>query len=507
MELPFVEQALKNGDRKALTDLKGAYTYHYLLQASASLAAHLLNGEADLAGARVTFMVTPSMNFVSTLWAIWRAGGCAVPLHVKYPAASVKYVLKDTDAQIIVVDRSYEEPLKPIAEELGIRLINIEDLFETKATCDLPVVEVDRNALIIYTSGTTGKPKGVISTHQIIQAQITTLIDAWKWEPSDYILNVLPLHHVHGLVNALLCPLWVGACCELHSEYETDEIWSDFEGGRITVFMAVPTIYFKLLADYDEQEEYIQKRRKEALSKFRLMVSGSAALPQSVFERWKAISGYSLLERYGMTEIGMALSNPYEGERKCGTVGQALPGVSVRLVDETNQTLIETDGIPGEIQVKSASVFKGYWNRIPETAAAFTAEGWFRTGDIAELENGYYHILGRLSTDIIKSGGYKISALEIEEILREHPNVIDCAVVGIPDEEWGEVIAAAVVLSSEIEGELKTVLTTWIRELLPPYKVPRLWTELKVLPRNTLGKVTKMVLKENFLQDEISNEV
>ena len=495
-----MDQMLKNRDRKAITDKKGAYTYHYLMQASASLAAHLLDDAADLEGARVTFMVSPSMNYVTTLLAIWKAGGCAVPLHVKYPAASVQYVLEDTGAQIIVVDKLYEKPLKPIAEELGIRLINVEELFETKATCELPELDNDRNALIIYTSGTTGKPKGVVTTHRIIEAQIKMLVEAWKWEPADYILNVLPLHHVHGLVNALLCPLWIGATCELNGLFETKEIWNDIENGLINVFMAVPTIYFKLLEDYDQAPDYIQEQRKEALSKFRLMVSGSAALPAAVFDRWKAISGHALLERYGMTEIGMALSNPYEGERRCGTVGQPLPGVSVRLVESGTLDIIDKEAVAGEIQVKSPGLFKAYWNRTEESTLAFTSDGWFKTGDIAELNNGYYKILGRNSTDIIKSGGYKISALEIEEVLRKHPNIEDCAVFALPDEEWGERVAAAIVPKGEYEGEFDKLVATWIREQLPPYKLPRLWLEMEELPRNAMGKVTKNVLRDKVLQ-------
>lgn len=499
MGLSIIECATENRNRKALVDETGAYTYHYLLQASASLAAHLLNGATDLGGARVTFMVAPSMHYITTLWAIWRAGGVAVPLHVKYPPASVKFVLEDTTAQIVVVDKRYEEPLKPIAAELGIRLINVEELFENRMECELPEVETDRNALIIYTSGTTGKPKGVVTTHQIIENQIKMLVEAWEWTSSDHILNVLPLHHVHGLINALLCPLWVGACCELHPDFDCKEVWSNFEDGRINVFMAVPTIYYKLITDFDSAAEHIQKRRKEALSKFRLMVSGSAALPATVMERWKEISGYTLLERYGMTEIGMALSNPYTGERRPAMVGQALPGVSVRLVDEKTQEVIEAESISGEIQIKSPGLFKAYWNRPVETAASFTTDGWFKTGDVAVLENNYYRILGRLSTDIIKSGGYKISALEIEELLRQHSHIADCAVIGLPDEEWGERVAAAVVLSRSTEEDFEAEITAWLREQLPPYKIPRTWLILDELPRNALGKVTKNVLKETFL--------
>jgi malonyl-CoA/methylmalonyl-CoA synthetase len=221
------------------------------------------------------------------------------------------------------------------------------------------------------------------------------------------------------------------------------------------------------------------------------MVSGSAALPVAVLARWRELTGHTLLERYGMTEIGMALSNPLAGERRPGTVGQPLPGVELRLVDDAGHPV--GAGTPGEIEVRGPQVFQEYWGRPDETAQAFRG-GWFRTGDIAVLERGYYRILGRQSTDIIKSGGYKISALEIEETLRAHPAVQDCAVVGLPDDDLGERVAAAVVCRRG--GSLHpAALQSWARERLAPYKVPRDVRVLAELPRNAMGKVTKPELK------------
>ena len=224
------------------------------------------------------------------------------------------------------------------------------------------------------------------------------------------------------------------------------------------------------------------------------MVSGSAALPVSTLEKWKQISGHTLLERYGMTEMGMAVSNPYEGERKPGHIGQALPGVIIRLVNEDNQ-LVE-EGQSGEIQVKGPNVFQEYWNKPEATKASFTEDGWFKTGDIAAYENGAYRILGRNSVDIIKSGGYKISALEIEETLRKYPSIKDCGVVGIPDDEWGEVVGAGLVAQEEIDTK---ALTQWLKEKLPGYKLPRRFMMLEDLPRNVMGKVTKKALTAMFV--------
>lgn len=232
----------------------------------------------------------------------------------------------------------------------------------------------------------------------------------------------------------------------------------------------------------------------ESCRDFRLMVSGSAALPVSVLEKWKSITGQILLERYGMTEIGMGLSNSYLDERRAGHVGLPLPGVEMRLVDTGNNLV--PDGTAGEIQIKGASVFLEYWKKEEATNKAFTKDGWFITGDIAMMNNGLYKILGRDSIDIIKSGGYKISALEIEEVLRTHPEIEECGVVGLPDEEWGEVVAASLISRNKALNTKE--LSEWLKERLPAYKIPRKYIFQEDLPRNTLGKVTKNKLKKCF---------
>jgi malonyl-CoA/methylmalonyl-CoA synthetase len=234
-----------------------------------------------------------------------------------------------------------------------------------------------------------------------------------------------------------------------------------------------------------------------ACGQMRLMVSGSAALPVQTLERWRAISGHTLLERYGMTEIGMALSNPLRGERRPGFVGVPLPGVHVRLVDEEGREM--EPGTPGEIEVRGATVFREYWHRPEATAAAFH-DGWFRTGDVAVVEDGYYRILGRRSVDIIKTGGFKVSALEIEEVLRSHPAIAECAVVGVQDADWGERICAAVELRDGA-GLSLDALQGWAREHLAPYKLPRALRSVAALPRNAMGKVTKPDVATLFTSD------
>jgi len=348
--------------------------------------------------------------------------------------------------------------------------------------------------MILYTSGTTGSPKGVVTTHQNIETQITSLTASWEWEQTDHILNILPLHHVHGIVNVLSCALWTGACCEFLPKFHPQKIFDLFCKKEINLFMAVPTIYYKLIAHYQTLSKQEQAQISAALKDFRLMVSGSAALPISVLEQWRTISGHTLLERYGMTEMGMAISNPYGGERKPGYIGQPLAGVTVQIADEQDQVVAQ--GVPGEIQVKGPNIFKEYWNKPAATKDTFTEEGWFKTGDIAVFENGSYRILGRKSVDIIKSGGYKISALEIEEVLRTYPRIKECGVVGIPDEEWGELIAASLIMDEKDFDQ--EALTAWLRDRLPAYQIPRKYIIKTDLPRNVMGKVTKKEIQKLF---------
>ena len=292
----------------------------------------------------------------------------------------------------------------------------------------------------------------------------------------------------------LSCALWSGACCEFLPKFDPKKVWEKLTNGQLSLFMAVPTIYFKLIDFWESSSEKDKSRFSREIKNLRLMVSGSAALPVSVLDKWKEITSHTLLERYGMTEIGMALSNSYKNERRPGHVGVPLPGVKIRLVDSNGEN-VRKIGESGEIQIKGPNVFKEYWKN-PKASIDSYQDGWFKSGDIAVFNNGMYKILGRDSVDIIKSGGYKISALEIEDVLLRYPKIKECAVVGIPDKEWGEIVAASIILRGEdIDFSL---LKAWIKELLPAYKIPRKYIVQKELPRNTLGKVTKKVLKNAF---------
>jgi malonyl-CoA/methylmalonyl-CoA synthetase len=352
---------------------------------------------------------------------------------------------------------------------------------------------------MLYTSGTTGRPKGVVLSHANLRAQVESLSEAWGWSEDDHILLHLPLHHVHGIVNVLTCALWNGATCEVLPRFRAVDVWERLARGEVTLYMAVPTVYRRLIDAWEGADTETRAVWSAGARACRLMVSGSAALPVPTLERWEAITGHRLLERYGMTEIGMGLSNPLEGERRPGFVGTPLPGVEARLVDDDESPV--SDGTPGQIQIRGPAVFARYWRRPEETEAAFTEDGWFRTGDQAVIDAGAWKILGRSSVDILKTGGEKISALEIEDVLRTHEAVADCAVVGVPDPDWGDRVCAAVVLAPGGTAEPEA-LRDFVKARLAPYKVPKEVLLLGDLPRNAMGKVTKPAVRRLFSDPE-----
>mmetsp|Transcript_1009 Transcript_1009/g.4315 ORF Transcript_1009/g.4315 Transcript_1009/m.4315 type:complete len:379 (-) Transcript_1009:1035-2171(-) len=365
---------------------------------------------------------------------------------------------------------------------------------------------------MIFTSGTTGRPKGVLHSHGNVTAQITSLVEAWEWTDADRILHFLPLHHIHGIVNKLYCGLWAGATVEFSAcGADPAGIWQRISQPQppLTVFMAVPTIYAKLLEaiPLDAAGGRVRPDVQRGLRSIRLMVSGSAALPEPVFEKWRQLTGHTLLERYGMTEVGMALGNPVRGPRLPGYVGQPFPSMQVRVVDEEEGTATMPREA-GALQLKGPQVFSlGYWRNPEATAKEFTSDGWFKTGDVAVYDpspaggdgQASYKISGRASVDIIKSAGYKISALEIERCMLEHPNILEAAVVGESHETWGEVVTAvASKRSSEAGPHTVFELKEFLEDKLAAYKVPRVFYVVEALPRNAMGKVNKKTLLKDL---------
>jgi malonyl-CoA/methylmalonyl-CoA synthetase len=498
----LIAHAHRHNGNTAVVDSQGSFTYSDLLEASSCVATALLAGHKDLREQRVAFLVTPGFPWVATQWGIWRAGGVAVPLPLSSPRPELEYFIDDTEVSAIVFDTLAAPVVSAIAAARGIRALSYDQLAAGQPAV-LPDITSERRAMILYTSGTTSRPKGVVTTHANIAAQIMNLAQVWEWSASDGIVLCLPLHHVHGIINVVSSALWTGASCQMLPRFDANATWDAIAGGGVTLFMAVPTVYAKLISAWETASPERRTRLSQASARLRLMVSGSAALPLSTLQRWKEINGHTLLERYGMTEIGMALSNPLRGERVPGSVGTPLPSVEVQLVGENGKPI--APGTPGEIEVRGPSVFAEYWRRPDATHDAFR-DGWFRTGDTAVVEKGVYRILGRTNIDILKTGGHKVSALEIEETLREHPAVAECAVVGLPDPEWGERVAAAVVLNDGDALDLPS-LRTWAKESLAVYKLPSRLLLLNALPRNAMGKVIKPAVAALFQASEGSDPV
>jgi malonyl-CoA/methylmalonyl-CoA synthetase len=490
---PLYERLHQHADRIALREGDKVCTYREVGERADRIATELLGATSDLEGQRIGVLVAPGADYAAAQWGVWRAGGVFVPLSISATTKEISYTLSDAQIRCVMTTEQLAPQLPP---QDSLRVVLMSKALATVAGHTFPSITPERRAMILYTSGTTSKPKGVVTTHGCITAQIESLVEAWRWQPEDRIPLFLPLHHVHGIINVLSCALWSGALVEVFARFDPPTIFSRVSDNAYTVFMAVPTIYVKMIETLSALPAAETAPVIAGFGRMRLMVSGSAALPAGVHRRWEEITGQRLLERYGMTEIGMALSSPYEGERRPGAVGIPLPGVAVRLKNDEGRVVTGEDE-PGEIQIGGPAVFLEYWNRPEITAESFD-DGWFRTGDIAVREKGYYRIMGRSSVDIIKSGGYKLSALEIETVLLDHPAIAECAVLGVEDATWGESVAAAIVTargSALDAGELRS----WCKERMSPYKIPRLINFVETLPRNAMGKVTKPEVKKIFL--------
>jgi malonyl-CoA/methylmalonyl-CoA synthetase len=489
---PIAERVAGHGERLAVVDPRGSWRFATLDTETRAVAGSLLAGRADLAGGRVALLMEAGRDFVVALLGCWHAGGIAVPLHPPHPDAELEYVLSDADVEAVIVSPIHRDRAAGLAARTGARVLDVDKL-DGPAWSGPSLAAASQPALMIHTSGTTGRPKGVVHTHASVAAQVDALLEAWAWSPEDRILLALPLNHVHGVVNVTLCALAAGAVCEAPGGFDAETVWERLASGELTLFMAVPTIYARLIASWEGADGATRRRWSAGARRLRLMVSGSAALPVSTLERWRELTGHVLLERYGMTELGMALSNTLD-VRVPGHVGWPLPGVETRVVDEAGRDV--PDGQPGELLVRGPNVFREYWRRPDATAAAFV-DGWFRTGDVAVVEAEGYRLLGRSSVDIIKSGGEKVSALEIEELYRTHPAVADLAVVGIDDPEWGERVTAAVVRRDGASVDADA-LRAWGKERMAPAKVPARYLFVDELPRNALGKVLKPAVKQLF---------
>ncbi len=451
----------------AVIDERGEHSFDATRARAADVSAHIGDGR----GRRVAILASPGADFVAAFFGVVASGACAVVLSPLHPAPESAFFCDDARVDLVFVTADQIERARTcVGERPTVDLATLEP----SPARDVALGDRDP-ALMLYTSGTTGKPKGAVLSHGNLSIQQEILAEAWGLRASDVLLHALPLHHMHGLCIAMLSCLGAGATVRMLPAFDGARIWRDL--ARSTVLMAVPTMYKKLFDVLDASNE--RNTWVQNASKLRLATSGSAALPVTIAERWRAITGNIPLERFGMTEIGVGLTNPLDGERRAGTVGLPPRTVEAR-VDEAS----------GELSIRGPSVFLEYFGR-PE---AKDPGGWFKTGDtVTRDERGYFRILGRTSVDILKSGGYKLSALEIEEALREHPAVSDVAVVGVPDETWGDRVVACVVvrLGHALEPD---ALRAFAKEKLASYKCPKDVIVMDDLPRNAMGKVQKPAL-------------
>lgn len=470
----------------------------------------------------VAHSTLPGSEYIACQWGSFGAGKASVPLSISQKVPELEHCLEDSDPSLIIVSElapNYTNVLAAAAKlSMSDRIVYIDDVLST-SPCIYPTelledrgARMDSPALLLYTSGTTGKPKGVLHTQRNLYHQITDLVAAWEWNATDVALHVLPLHHVHGVVNVLSCAAYAGAQLQFRS-FDANELWhqwaekKDAHATRPNVFMAVPTIYAKLLeASTHLPPDLVRDAVDQTLKPMRLQVSGSAALPVSILERWKDLTGHTLLERYGMTEFAMALSNPYQvdtntsQQRHPGNVGLPLPSVDVRLVDEQDGTILDpNEGKPGALQVKGPTVFQEYWNRPNATVEAFTDDGYFDTGDVAEYDSNLesYRILGRASVDILKVGGHKLSALEVERVVLEHDNILEAVVIGVPDDIWGQKVGMIGRQSSSSNLSLGDI-QAWCESRLEKHKTPTVLLWLDEIPKNAMGKVNKKELVQLF---------
>ena len=433
-------------------------------------------------GDRVAFFLGNRPEFVTALLALFHLGAALVPINLAYRRREIAHMLGDAEPRLLLTERAQ----LPVLEELeegetrGVEVVLAEDLAGLSEDPTFMPARVDGGdlAMLLYTSGTTGRSKGAMISHDNVLATVTGLLAAWAWQGGDVLLLTLPLFHTHGLVVGLCSALAAGATVLLHRRFEAPAVAAELQRGEPTLFFGVPTMYVRLV------EELRRGVDPAGLGRMRLFCSGSAPLAPETFAAFRELTGHAILERYGMTETGMNLSNPYAGERRPGTVGTPLPGVSAR-IDES-----------GELLVRGSNVFSGYWRAPEKTAESFVHDEvgrrWFRTGDLAQRdpENGYFTLLGRRH-ELILSGGFNVYPREIEEVLASFPGVQEAAVVGRPHPDWGEVPMAFLVTDSPVD---EAGLIAFCKDRIAGFKVPRTFRVVESLPRNALGKVQKHLL-------------
>lgn len=470
------------------------YSWNDLERAVAKLA-NLLRGLKLPDDARIAVQVEKSPEALMLYLATLRAGYVYLPLNTAYRAAEIEYFIGNAEPAVVVCSLSNFGWVSQIAFKSGVKHVYTlgeqrDGTLLTRAALQSSLFEtVQRNkddlAAILYTSGTTGRSKGAMLTHDNLASNALVLKDYWRWQAGDVLLHALPLFHVHGLFVASHGALLNGSKMIFLPRFDAQEVLRHLP--RASVFMGVPTYYVRLLAEPGLDQQVCKD--------VRLFVSGSAPLLADTFQAFSARTGHVILERYGMSETTMLVSNPYEGERRAGTVGFPLPGVAVRVVAGDGRPCLP--GEIGDIQVQGPNVFKGYWRMPEKTAEEFTADGYFKTGDVGRFDDdGYLAIVGR-SKDLIISGGYNVYPKEIEALIDEMEGVVESAVIGVPHPDFGEAVTAVVVMRTGSRGD-EAAMIGQLKARIANFKVPKRMHFIDELPRNTMGKVQKNLLRERF---------
>jgi malonyl-CoA/methylmalonyl-CoA synthetase len=468
-----VTRVREGGDRPAVTVAGRTLTYAELLGAAGAVAEKLSGVR------RAAFWAESTLEAMVAAVAALEAGIELVPLNPKLGSSELAHILGDSRPEAILGGPG-DGPLAPV------RRVCVD--LEERGTLPDPPSDPERVALVIYTSGTTGRPKGVLLPRRALASNLDALADAWTWEARDRLVHGLPIFHVHGLVIGLFGPLRRGGHVRHLRRFSPEGVADALAAGDTMVF-GVPTMYHRL-AEAAERDRGVA----QALGRARLLVSGSAGLPATTFRRIESASGQRIVERYGLTETIMNTAVRADGERRPGEVGRPLPGVDLRIVTDEGADAPWDGETIGEVVVRGPNLFVGYLNR-PDATAEVLRVGWFHTGDLAtRAPDGYVRIMGRKATDLIKTGGYKVGAGEVESALLEHPAVSEAAVTGIPDDDLGERIAAWVVLAPGSPPPASGELADHVTGLLAPHKRPREVHVVSELPRNAMGKVVKQRL-------------
>ncbi|GAB3691918.1 acyl-CoA synthetase [Saccharopolyspora tripterygii] len=466
-------------DTEALRFGPRALTYRELAGLAGAIAERVAGKR------RVAVWATNTLETAAAVIGGLAAGAAVVPVNPKVGERELAHILGDSEPELLLAEPGFTPPA-------GLDGVEIAEIDLSARGGELPAeVAADAPALIVYTSGTTGPPKGVVLPRRALSANLDALAEAWEWTSADVLAHALPLFHVHGLILGTLGPVRLGGTVHHLGKFSSQAIAEEL-AGPATMMFGVPTMYHRLAEDAENDPQI-----GRSVGKARLLVSGSAALPAVEHERIERLTGQRVVERYGMSETIMNCGVRADGDRRPGYVGKPFAGVELKLVDEQGAEIATSDDeTVGEILVRGDNLFSGYLNRPDATEAAF-ADGWFRTGDMAtRAPDGYIRIVGRKATDIIKSGGYKIGAGEIENCLLEHPAVAEVAVTGEPDADLGERIIAWVVRAPG-QDAADTDLADHVARLLTPHKRPREVRYRDALPRNEMGKVQKKALQKD----------